>query len=149
MHFCLEKFLFQYLFELETLRRQDWQFQGEDPGEVVGIDKVPCVIVDDGRKLATMIEELSRERVIGVDTEHHWYRSYLGITSLIQVRTTQDKQMDMTRHCKSKLRLTFRSRPNPKTTSSILTRSGLISPHLTRYLPILESSRSSTGRTAM
>ena len=41
--------------------------------------------VDNIELLKKMIEELSKEVIIGVDVEHHNYRSYLGITCLIQI----------------------------------------------------------------
>ena len=41
--------------------------------------------VDTEDKLQTMIKELSAEPIIGVDVEHHNYRTYLGITCLIQI----------------------------------------------------------------
>ena len=43
--------------------------------------------VDSLEGLRSMIRELSKEEVIGLDVEHHNYRTYLGITCLIQIST--------------------------------------------------------------
>ena len=51
--------------------------------------------VDTEDKLQTMIKELSAEPIIGVDVEHHNYRTYLGLTCLIQISTkTKDYLVD-------------------------------------------------------
>ena len=41
--------------------------------------------VDTVDKLKLMIKELQDEVIIGMDVEHHNYRTYLGITCLIQI----------------------------------------------------------------
>ena len=41
--------------------------------------------VDTVEKLETMIRELQSESIIGMDVEAHNYRTYLGITCLIQI----------------------------------------------------------------
>ena len=43
------------------------------------------LFVDTVEKLKMMIRELEKEVIIGLDVEHHNYRTYLGITCLIQI----------------------------------------------------------------
>ena len=45
------------------------------------------IYVDNLKSLNSMINELKIFNEIGVDVEHHDYRSYLGITCLIQIST--------------------------------------------------------------
>ena len=44
--------------------------------------------VDTVDKLMLMIKELQEEVIIGMDVEHHNYRTYLGITCLIQISSS-------------------------------------------------------------
>ena len=51
------------------------------------IPSTTMMYVDTKEKLQEMVRELQKEIMIGVDMEHHNYRSYLGITCLIQIST--------------------------------------------------------------
>ena len=48
-----------------------------------------AIYIDDPKSLKSMIDDLKLFNVIGVDVEHHNYRSYLGITCLIQISTME------------------------------------------------------------
>ena len=50
------------------------------------LPETPCVMVNSLEGLNAMMKELGKFTEIGVDLEAHSYRTYLGITCLIQVR---------------------------------------------------------------
>ena len=54
--------------------------------EMIGDEADNYVWVETKSQLEELAEVLSKEKVFGVDTEQHSLRSFLGITSLIQVR---------------------------------------------------------------
>ncbi|KAA0194176.1 hypothetical protein HAZT_HAZT003702 [Hyalella azteca] len=51
------------------------------------LDEVPLVMVDTVEALQQTVQELKLATHIAVDVEHHSFRSYLGLTSLLQVST--------------------------------------------------------------
>lgn len=52
-----------------------------------GLDETPLSIIESGLSLNLMIQELKQHKEIAVDLEHHSYRTYLGITCLMQIST--------------------------------------------------------------
>ncbi len=79
-----------YSFEIDNFRMNELQLSKRDPKRpqmaARPLSETPCVMVNSLEKLNTMIKELSVFTEIGVDLEAHSYRTYLGITCLIQVR---------------------------------------------------------------
>lgn len=60
-----------------------------------GIEQTELMYVDTVDKLKAMIQELEKEPIIGMDVEAHNYRTYLGITCLIQISSaTKDYLVD-------------------------------------------------------
>ena len=88
----VEHYSHPYLYELEMYKPQDFQLKHEEPPKVDKdkIEDVPLIFVQSEEQLKSMIVELKKEREIAVDLEHHWYRSFLGLTSLIQI-SSRDK----------------------------------------------------------
>ena len=81
-----EFFSHPYLFELDMLRPQDAQLQRSNvDGKPKSLEESDCILVDTADKLKAMIAELKAQPVVALDTEAHRYRSYLGITSLVQL----------------------------------------------------------------
>ena len=81
-----------YLFELDHFTVPDWQL---NPAKIPKVTENELVFVDTKKGLQEMIEALQNQKEIGVDVEHHSYRSYLGITCLIQISTeTKDYIVD-------------------------------------------------------
>lgn len=52
-------------------------------------DKNPATFVDTTEGLHAMVQELKGAAAIAVDLEHHDYRTYVGITSLMQISTRE------------------------------------------------------------
>uniref|UniRef100_M4BE86 HRDC domain-containing protein n=1 Tax=Hyaloperonospora arabidopsidis (strain Emoy2) TaxID=559515 RepID=M4BE86_HYAAE len=79
-----------YFPEIKGLKFAKWQLEAPDePCERVGLDKATYMWVDSTEKLVQMMETLmaAEARVIAVDLEHHSYRSYMGLTCLMQIST--------------------------------------------------------------
>ncbi|CAG9325828.1 unnamed protein product [Blepharisma stoltei] len=75
-----------YKNELETLEFTKWQVNPID-SYFPDLESTPLQIVDNLSDLEKVIEEISNEREIAVDLEHHSLRSYQGFLCLIQIST--------------------------------------------------------------
>ncbi|EEY64044.1 exosome complex exonuclease RRP6-like protein [Phytophthora infestans T30-4] len=82
-----------YYPEIKGLKYAPWQLEAsEEPYEMIGLDKVSYLWVDSEENLMQMMKSLTaaEARVIAVDLEHHSYRSYMGLTCLMQISTAQE-----------------------------------------------------------
>merc|ERR1719318_370543 len=80
-----EMFSHPYIYEMERDQPVSAQLSFTVPVKATDIPSTPMMYVDTVEKLEEMIKELQNETMIGVDVEHHSYRSYLGFTSMIQI----------------------------------------------------------------
>ena len=82
----LECFSHPYAFEIDNFRIPDRQLSKRGPPEQPSaLASTPLVMVDSLEGLQEMVAEVSQFTEIAVDLEAHSYRSYLGLTCLIQV----------------------------------------------------------------
>lgn len=51
------------------------------------IAKTPIHIIESADKLQQVVEELYNHTIIGIDLEHHSYRTFMGITCVMQIST--------------------------------------------------------------
>lgn len=51
------------------------------------MEKTPLIYVDDEKSLNSLLRDLLVEKVFAVDVEHHSYRTFQGITCLLQIST--------------------------------------------------------------
>ncbi|KAF1791674.1 Ribonuclease H-like domain [Phytophthora cactorum] len=82
-----------YYPEIKGLKYAPWQLEAsEEPYEMVELDKSSYLWVDTEEKLVQMMKSLTaaEARVIAVDLEHHSYRSYMGLTCLMQISTARE-----------------------------------------------------------
>ncbi|KAG2786898.1 hypothetical protein PC129_g7819 [Phytophthora cactorum] len=82
-----------YYPEIKGLKYAPWQLEAsEEPYEMVELDKSSYLWVDTEKKLVQMMKSLTaaEARVIAVDLEHHSYRSYMGLTCLMQISTARE-----------------------------------------------------------
>ncbi len=90
-----------YAYEIDNFRMPEKQMLRRDPAlpklTALPLTDTPCVMVNTVEGLNLMIRELSGFTEIGVDLEAHNYRTYLGLTCLVQVLMPQNKtfQSDM------------------------------------------------------
>uniref|UniRef100_A0A8C9VMN8 Exosome complex component 10 n=1 Tax=Scleropages formosus TaxID=113540 RepID=A0A8C9VMN8_SCLFO len=54
------------------------------------IDETPCKFIDSLEELVMLNEKLAKTTEFAVDLEHHSYRSFLGITCLMQISTRDE-----------------------------------------------------------
>ena len=81
-----------YIFEIDHLRLPENQIEKCEDNLSANYKSLPdteAIYVDNPKSLNDMIENLKMFNAIGVDVEHHGYRSFLGITCLIQISTTE------------------------------------------------------------
>ncbi|XP_037075371.1 exosome component 10-like [Pollicipes pollicipes] len=92
----LESFSHPYEFELERFQPPEWALRpASEPTPPSPADQAPVTMVTSPAGLEQLVKELSRESEVAVDLEHHSYRSYLGLTCLIQISTrTRDYIVD-------------------------------------------------------
>ncbi|KAG5676319.1 hypothetical protein PVAND_006165 [Polypedilum vanderplanki] len=80
-------FLHPYELEIEKFEPSDEQLVKREPQIPENMDNFPFTFVDTEEKLNEMINELRSVKEIAVDLEHHSYRTFLGITCLMQLST--------------------------------------------------------------
>lgn len=84
-----------YTFEIDNLKFRSSQFEKSEPIDASDIEKTPLSYIDTKELLDQMINELKTETEIGIDLEAHTYRSFQGITCLLQISSrTKDYIVD-------------------------------------------------------
>lgn len=85
----LECYSHPYAYEIDNFRMPEQQMLRHDPSKpklcALALSETACVMVNTVDGLNSMIRELGQLTEIGVDLEAHNYRTYLGLTCLIQV----------------------------------------------------------------
>ncbi|KAG9245854.1 ribonuclease H-like domain-containing protein [Calycina marina] len=76
-----------YETEILQLKYPGIVCQKADPIHYLPIDSTSAIFVDTFEGVLEMLEELKRASEIAVDLEHHDTRSYVGLTSLMQIST--------------------------------------------------------------
>lgn len=88
-------YLHPYGIEIEKFEPSDEQLAKREPQVPENMDNFPYIYVNTEEKLIAMINDLRTAKEIAVDLEHHSYRTYLGITCLMQISTrTNDYIID-------------------------------------------------------
>ncbi|KAH6615606.1 ribonuclease H-like domain-containing protein [Chaetomium sp. MPI-SDFR-AT-0129] len=79
-----------YEHEIASMRYPAEVYQRCEPTKYPPIDHTQAVWVDTFEDVLEMLEELKKAKEIAIDLEHHDYRSYNGLLSLMQI-STRDK----------------------------------------------------------
>ncbi|XP_001358230.2 exosome component 10 [Drosophila pseudoobscura] len=88
-------YLHPYEFELMKLEPSAEQLQRQTPLLPAPPAATELMLVDSVEKLNQALEELRRAPHIAIDVEHHSYRTFMGITCLVQMSTrTKDYIFD-------------------------------------------------------
>jgi len=85
-----ELFSHPYIYEIDRFAPPPEQLAPRTPALPRTVEQAELVMVSTVQQLRIAVAELAREKVLGVDVEHHSYRSYLGLTCLVQI-STQEK----------------------------------------------------------
>lgn len=80
-------YLHPYEFEIEKFEPTLDMMKEKIPQETTDINDAKYNFVDNSSKLQEMLSELRTVNEIAVDLEHHSYRTFLGITCLMQIST--------------------------------------------------------------
>lgn len=84
-----EEYSHPYEFELEQFTApENCMSTSPEVPHFKTVEEVPLVMVDTEEKLKSLLIALSNENEIAVDLEAHSYRTYQGITCLMQISTT-------------------------------------------------------------
>ncbi|EDV93320.1 exosome component 10 [Drosophila grimshawi] len=88
-------FLHPYEFELLKFEPAKEQLQKQNPQMPAPPEKTELMLVDSVEKLQQALAELRLAHQIAIDVEHHSYRTFMGITCLVQMSTrTKDYIFD-------------------------------------------------------
>lgn len=74
---------------MERFNPPQEQLKEQTPIRPKPLTETPLIEVSTEDKLNSLLEDLRKYKEIAVDLEHHSYRSFLGITCLMQI-STQD-----------------------------------------------------------
>lgn len=91
----IESYLHPYEFELNKFEVNSSDLKAIEPKNAANIDETPIEFISNEIQLKQMMDELSNELELAVDVEHHSYRTFQGITCLLQISTrTKDYVID-------------------------------------------------------
>lgn len=91
----IESYTHPYEIELTKFTPNESQVAKANVQKPLDMETTPLVYVDNEKELSAMIEALRQEKEIAVDVEHHSYRTFQGITCLLQLSTrTHDYIVD-------------------------------------------------------
>lgn len=83
----IESYLHPYEVELDKFEPSEMQLKSGKIIEAIDLEQTPYVYVDNDSKLKQLLDDLNQSNEIAVDLEHHSYRTFQGITCLLQIST--------------------------------------------------------------
>lgn len=78
-----------YLTEIDDFEPSDDVLKKVEPIKAKNMDEVPYIYVDTKESLNEMLLHLKSANEVAVDVEHHNYRTFQGITCLLQISTRE------------------------------------------------------------
>ncbi|KAI1173346.1 ribonuclease H-like domain-containing protein [Nemania sp. FL0916] len=78
-----------YETEILALKHPDSLFQQKEPTPYLPFESTTATFVDTFEGVLAMLEELKGAKEIAIDTEHHDFRTYTGLLSLMQISTRE------------------------------------------------------------
>nr|XP_018666785.1 exosome component 10 isoform X2 [Ciona intestinalis] len=103
-----------YQYELENFKPLSSQLEKPTPIKSGPVDTDSCIFVDGVNGLNMLIRELKQESEIAVDLEAHSFRSYQGITCLMQLSTRKTDYIVDTLALRANLNILNQVFTNPK-----------------------------------
>ncbi|KAK0166990.1 hypothetical protein PV327_004445 [Microctonus hyperodae] len=80
-------FCHPYEFELDKFSPSELQMTKCKPLKFKSLNDTPLIVIEKSQDLKIMMDDLSKYKEIAVDLEHHSYRTFQGITCLMQIST--------------------------------------------------------------
>ncbi|KAK9737322.1 3prime-5prime exonuclease [Popillia japonica] len=84
-----EEFCHPYQTELDQFEPPSHQLQHVTPTKPKPVSETPLHMIETSERLDELVKELLKYPIIAVDLEHHSYRTFLGITCLMQISTIE------------------------------------------------------------
>lgn len=109
-----ESFSHPYEVEIEKFQPSDDQLTPVVAEFPLPMEKTPFVYVDTVKKLQELCKELNEEKEFAVDLEHHSYRTFQGITCLMQISSRKKDYLIDTIDLRNELQQLNESFTNPK-----------------------------------
>lgn len=81
------RFCHPYEFELERFEPLPEQLLLEEPVKPIAVLETPFVEITEPHQVDQLVEVLRNCKEFAVDLEHHSYRTFMGITCLMQIST--------------------------------------------------------------
>ncbi|KAK4154383.1 ribonuclease H-like domain-containing protein [Chaetomidium leptoderma] len=78
-----------YEHEITNMQYPEQAFQQREPIKYLPIEKTEAIRVDSYEGVLEMLEELKKATEIAIDLEHHDFRTYTGLLSLMQISTRE------------------------------------------------------------
>nr|XP_032802795.1 exosome component 10 [Petromyzon marinus] len=103
-----------YQFELESFTPSEELLQEPEPQKFRPLEETPLTLVTSLEELAQVNEKLLQCKEFAVDLEHHSYRSFLGITCLMQISTREEDFIIDTLMLRDDLHILNEAFTNPK-----------------------------------
>lgn len=82
-----EEFNHPYEYELNAFVPPNDQLKKSEPIKYKALEETPLVIIENSSDIKLLLDDLKEYKEIAVDLEHHSYRSFQGITCLMQIST--------------------------------------------------------------
>lgn len=84
-----EYYLHPYEYEIQEFQVKPELLTYRVPIEPPDLDSTPIIKVENVQQLDEMCQEIEAQKEFAVDVEHHSYRSFQGITCLLQISTRE------------------------------------------------------------
>lgn len=82
-----EVFCHPYEFELDRFQVPEWQLIKSTPIQYKSLDDTQLIMIETAPDIEILLEDLKNYNEIAIDLEHHSYRTFQGITCLMQIST--------------------------------------------------------------
>ncbi|XP_015601250.1 exosome component 10 [Cephus cinctus] len=109
-----EIFSHPYELELDKFKPPDSQLQKSKPEKYKSLEDTPLIIIEKPQDLHIVLQDLENYDEIAIDLEHHSYRSFQGITCLMQISTKDTDYIIDTLTLRSELHQLNEILTNPK-----------------------------------
>lgn len=78
-----------YEVEIQNMKYPAQVYEKREPQKYLPVENTPAIWVDTFEGVLEMLEELKKAKEIAVDLEHHDFRTYAGLLSLMQISTRE------------------------------------------------------------
>lgn len=110
----IESYLHPYEFELSKFTPNPWQLAKGTVTKPKQLEETTLMYVDKESDLNVMVKELEQAKEIAIDVEHHSYRTFQGITCLLQMSTREKDYIVDTLALREELHALNEVTANPK-----------------------------------